>query len=225
MASTRTADVHDRLRSRLLNGELEPGTKLKLAEFGAEFGVSLSVVREAVTRLAEQGLVQANPQRGFCVAPLSVADLLDLTRARVLVETMAFRESMAHGDLGWESRVLAAHHRMSRTPVMTPDGHVNPEFAEAHRDFHRALLSGCGSSRLEAVALGLRDCSELYLYWSRQIARDTDRDIAGEHRALAELAIARDSDAGSVALTDHIERTTAALVRYAESLQPECLAD
>jgi len=217
MAGTRTADVYDRLRSRLLNGELEPGSKLKLAEFGAEFGVSLSVVREAVTRLAEQGLVQSSPQRGFCVTPLSVDDLEDLTRARVLIETMAFRESMAHGDLGWESRVLATHHTLSRTPVMLPDGRVNPDFVEAHRAFHEALLSGCRSSRLEAVALGLRDCSELYLYWSRQIAGDR-RDTAGEHQALADLAIARDADAGSVALTEHIERTTAALVRYAETL-------
>lgn len=218
MASTRTADVYDRLRARLLNGELEPGSKLKLAEFGAEFGVSLSVVREAVTRLAEQGLVQSSPQRGFCVTPLSVGDLEDLTRARVLIETMAFRESMAHGDLGWESRVLATHHTMSRTPLLSPDGRINPAFAEAHREFHRALLSGCRSSRLEAVALGLRDCSELYRHWSRQIAGDTDRDVAGEHQALADLAIARNADAGSVALAEHIERTTAALVRYAEGL-------
>jgi DNA-binding GntR family transcriptional regulator len=216
MPSTRTADVYGRLRSRLLNGELEPGSKLKLAEIAADFGVSLSVVREAVTRLAEQGLVAASPQRGFCVTPLSIPDLTDLTRARVLVETMAFRESMAHGDLGWESRVLAAHHTMSRTPMMTPDDRVNPDFAEAHRAFHQALLSGCRSHRLEAVALGLRDCSELYIYWSRQLARDTERDIAGEHQALADLAIARNTDAGSVALAEHIERTSTALVRHAE---------
>src|SRR3954467_10995280 len=119
MASTRTADVYDRLRSRLLNGELEPGAKLKLAEFGAEFGVSLSVVREAVTRLAEQGLVQSSPQRGFRVTPLSVDDLIDLTRTRVLIETLALRESITHGDLNWESTVIARHHALQKTPMTT----------------------------------------------------------------------------------------------------------
>jgi DNA-binding GntR family transcriptional regulator len=58
--------------------------------------VSAAVVREALSRLTEQGLVQSNPQRGFIVMPLSVDDLHDLTRIRVLVETLALRESIRH---------------------------------------------------------------------------------------------------------------------------------
>ena len=180
--------------------------------------MSLSVVREAVTRLAGEGLVDASPQRGFAVATLSIDDLQDLTRARVLIETLALAESIKVGDLAWEASVLATHHALARTPMMTPGGHVDPAFTVAHRDFHHALLAGCGSSRLGDIATGLRDCAELYQHWSQEFARDVTRDIAAEHQTIAELTVARDEAGATAALRDHIERTTAALVRYAERL-------
>lgn len=187
-------------------------------DFTKQYGVSLSVVREAVTRLAGEGLVDASPQRGFAVASLSVEDLQDLTRTRVLIETLALSESIKHGDLAWEASVLASHHALAGTPMLTPQGHVDPAFTVAHRKFHHTLLAGCGTVRLETIATGLRDCAELYQHWSQELARDTDRDIAAEHRMIAELTVARDETGATQALREHIERTTAALVAYAELL-------
>ena len=215
---TRVQAVYDRIRGSLLGGELAPGSKLRMNDFTEQYGVSLSVVREAVTRLAGEGLVDASPQRGFAVATLSIDDLQDLTRARVLIETLALAESIKVGDLAWEASVLATHHALARTPMMTPGGHVDPAFTVAHRDFHHALLAGCGSSRLEDIATGLRDCAELYQHWSQEFARDVTRDIAAEHQTIAKLTVARDEAGATAALRDHIERTTAALVRYAERL-------
>jgi DNA-binding GntR family transcriptional regulator len=210
---TRVQEVYDRIRSSLLSGEMEPGSKLKISEFTARYGVSLSVVREAVTRLSGEGLVEATPQRGFAVATLTVDALQDLTRARVLIETLALSESIKFGDLAWESAVLATHHTLAGTRMMTADGHVAPDFTVAHRTFHNTLLAGCGSARLEGIATGLRD-------WSQEFAREADRDIAAEHRTIAELTVARDEAGATRALREHIERTTAALVRYVERTGP-----
>jgi DNA-binding GntR family transcriptional regulator len=210
-------EVYGWIRAELLTGRLEPGTRLRLRDFAARRGVSQSVVREAVTRLAEQGLVQSSPQRGFRVTPLSIDDLIDLTRTRVLIETLALRESITHGDLNWESTVIARHHALQKTPMTTTDGHVSQTWASAHRLFHLSLLSGCSSTRLESIATGLRDCSDLYQHWSRELAHDTDRDVASEHRDIAELTAARDADAACAALGKHIERTTAALLTFAET--------
>jgi DNA-binding GntR family transcriptional regulator len=160
---------------------------------------------------------EALPQRGFCVTPLSVADRLDLTRARVLIETAVVRESIGQGGLEWESAVIAAHHTLQGTPYTTREGHLGGPWSEAHHAFHRALLTGAKSPRLESIATELRDCSLLYQCWSIDIARDLDRDVAAEHRNLAELAVARDAEGAVKALTEHIERTTAALLAYAES--------
>lgn len=214
--STLAKDVFDRLRHELLRGDLAPGAKLRINEIASRYGVSPSVLREALTRLAEQGLIVAMPQRGFAVMELSVADLEDLTRARRLVETMALRESIADGDLAWESSVLAAHHRLQRTP-MTDDGHITALWAQAHRDFHHVLLAGGRSTRLTGIADSLRDCSDLYIHWSRELARDDRRDVAAEHQEIADLTLARDADGAAEALAQHIERTTIALVRYAEA--------
>jgi len=212
--TTLAEQVYLALRADLLRGRLAPGSKLKLGDFSARFSVSLSVVREAMARLTEQGLVQASPQRGFWVTPLSVDDLRDLTRARVLIETLALRESVVGGALAWESTVLASHHTLEKTPMIEADGSVNPSWESAHRDFHHALLSGCGSARLASIATELRDCAELYRFWSRELAHDTDRDVASEHRRIAELTLSRDAGGAARALADHIERTTAALVEY-----------
>lgn len=215
--ATLTETVYGELRAELLRGELAPGAKLRISEIAAQRGVSPSVLREALTRLAEQGLVVAMPQRGFAVAELSIEALLDLTRARTIIESAALRESIADGDLAWEADVIAAHYRLRHTPLNNADGHVNLEWADAHRHFHHTLLAGGTSSRLTALADGLRDCSELYMYWSRELAHDDHRDAAAEHEEITELTLARDAGRATQALAAHIERTTEALVRYASA--------
>jgi DNA-binding GntR family transcriptional regulator len=214
---TRSNAVFDQLRADVLAGRLAPGSKLKLAVLGERYSVSLSVVREALSRLAEQGLVVPHPQRGFSVMALSPEDLIDLTNTRVDLETLAARRSVERGDLAWETRLVGAHHTLAGTSAATPDGEVNEEWITAHRTFHHALLSGCGSPRLQDLATGLRDAAELYRIWSSSLTRDTARDIAGEHRRLLALAIARDADGLSTALAAHIQQTTDMLLHYAAS--------
>ena len=211
---TRTSSVYETLRADLLAGRVEPGTKLRLAALGSRFEVSLSVVREALTRLSEQGLVVANPNRGFSVVELSPSDLTDLTRTRVDIETLAVRRSVELGSLEWETALVAAHHHLAGTSITDSAGEVNETWIATHRRFHRALLAGCGSPRLEAIATSLRDSAELYRIWSRSIAHDDDRDIACEHRRLTQLALARDADGTADALAAHIQRTTDALLRH-----------
>jgi DNA-binding GntR family transcriptional regulator len=217
---TLSEGIYLAVHREILNGTLEPGQRLKVSEIATRFGVSLSVVREALARLAEQGLVVSSPQRGFAVAALSVDDLRDLTRARVLVEALVLRESIANGDIAWEASVVARLHTLDRTPLLNGDGTISEAWSVAHREFHRQLLAGSGSARLEAAATSLRDCAELYRQWSRLLAHDEDRDIAAEHRHIAQTTLARDADAAAAALTEHIERTTTALLAYVNHRTP-----
>ncbi len=103
---TRTTEVYDVLLAELLNGQLAPGQKLLLVAIGERLGVSQSVVREALTRLAAQGFVVATPQRGFRVRELSVDDIVCLTETRVQVETAALRLAIQRGDVHWEAGIL-----------------------------------------------------------------------------------------------------------------------
>ncbi len=209
--ATRTGEVYEALRVDILNSRIEPGSKLKIADLSKRFGVSLSVVREALTRLGEQRLVVANPQRGFSVVGLSVNDLDDLTNVRTQIESMALRDSINHGGVAWEAEIVAALHRLERTEIYVDPDHVNPEWLDLHRAFHYALVAGGASTRLRAIANTLRDNAELYRMWSRMWAYDVDRDLQAEHRAIMTAAISGDQEAAVAALSQHIARTTAAL--------------
>ncbi|MFE3229010.1 GntR family transcriptional regulator [Nocardia sp. NPDC059228] len=215
---TRAEVVYNAIRSEVLSARVPPGTKMKLADYSERFDVSLSVVREAMSRLAEQGLLQANPQRGFATLPLSATDLRELTRARVLIETATLRESIANGDLMWEAQVVAAHHRLAATPMFLEDAVPNLDFVDVHGAFHVALLAGSGNGHLESIATSLRVRAELYLAWSRFLGDDPNRDTAGEHRELAELTVARRADEATDALARHIQRTADSLADYARTV-------
>src|SRR3954447_15366630 len=116
-AITRGEQVFSQLRADILSGRVLPGTRLRFADLTERYDCSTSVVREGLTRLAEQGLVEAEPQHGFSVTSLSDDDLDDLTTARCELEGLVLRMSIEHGDIAWESEVVAAHHALDRTPM------------------------------------------------------------------------------------------------------------
>jgi DNA-binding GntR family transcriptional regulator len=214
-AATRTEEVYQVLRRDLLNGRIAPGERLKLVELSTRFELSQSVIREALARLAEKGLVIATPQRGFRVQELSVPDVQALTEARVEIESVTLQFAIERGDIHWETGVLASHHLLENTPVALDGGQFNEEWPERHQAFHRALLSGCGNPHLDAVAADLRDCAELYRRWYWALTNDTDRDLATEHRLLKELTLARETNAALALLRTHIERAPRKLISYA----------
>jgi DNA-binding GntR family transcriptional regulator len=212
-APTRAGRVYAELRADILAGRQTPGTRLPFAELSARYGASMGVVREALMRLSEQGLVEAEPQHGFRVMPLSVSDLQHLTDARCLLETAVLRQSIEHGCVEWESQVLAAHHRLGRTPQMAADdpARLTEEWAAAHSDYHQALLSACPNPRLLALAESLRTSAELYRRWSVPLGHE-DRDISGEHRGMLDAVLDHDADTAVALLIAHIRHTTNVLV-------------
>lgn len=224
-AATRTDPVLRSLRADILTGVLPPSTPLRIAALSEQFGVSYSVIREALLRLAGQGLTRAVPQKGFIVTPISRADLLELTQVRLLVECEALAESIRDGDVAWESEVAAAMHRLRRvseeevTPAISSE-----EWVQAHSEFHHSLIAACTNGRLLEMATHLRDSAEMYRQLSQAPAVDRPaeapapalapagpaphRDLVAEHQNLADLTIERDSAAAVAALRDHIRTTT-----------------
>ncbi|WP_210603791.1 GntR family transcriptional regulator [Brevibacterium oceani] len=225
---TRADTTYESIRSDILAGRHQPGARLKFSALCERYDAGVGVVREALSRLAEQGLVNSQPHLGFQVVSLSADDLCELTDARIEIEGMVLRHSIEEGDVGWESGVISAHHRLERTCQYDQDdpARVSDAWSEAHREFHLALLGGCRNSRLRAVAASLRDSAELYQLWSQQVSRHPQRDVQAEHRGLLNLAIDRDVEKAVSALTEHISRTTEILLSHpdATSGRPETAA-
>ncbi len=206
--------LYGHLRADILAGRLHPGARLRYGEMCERYGASMGGLREVLLRLAEQGLVRGEPQQGFWVAELSPRDLRELTAARVELETLTLRHALVDGDVEWESRLLAAHHRLSRAPQLDPDGsgRLADGWVAAHAGYHTALLDGCANGRLKAIAASLRDSAELYRRWSVPLGDERERDIAAEHAALLEAALSRRVDLAVSCLAAHVQHTTDVLL-------------
>jgi DNA-binding GntR family transcriptional regulator len=201
--------VHAHLRDAIMRGTYSPGAALKPQDLAREHGVSLAVVREALVRLVGDGLADRLPNRGFAVPAFSDRRWQEVAEARRTVEPLVLRLSVERGDLDWEARVRAAHHRLARTPPFAGGPYYSAEWAEAHRVFHRTLLEGCGNPVLLETFDRLWTASELARRWSAH--RGPGRDHLAEHARLEETALARDADAAAQALDRHLTLTSEAL--------------
>jgi GntR family carbon starvation induced transcriptional regulator len=213
-SATLTAHVHEQLRAEILSNVFAPGSPLRLAALSKRYGTSMSVIREALVRLAEQHLVVLLPNQGFRVAEISREDLIDLTELRIMLEGLALRRSIERGDMEWEARVVSTHHVLERAELRREgEPGTTAEWSSAHAAFHDALGVACGSPRLISMVRGLRDSSELYRQLSGAGEGEVERDIPAEHRELMELARDRRADEAVAALGRHFQRTTDLLLR------------
>lgn len=167
------------------------------------------MVREALTRLAEQGLAVALPQQGFRVTPLDRNDLMELTEARVLLESVVLQQAIERGDIAWESSVVAAHHQLVNTAELDDDRQINRAWFPAHERYHQSLLRGCGNNKLCAVVNSMRDAASLYRWWSVPMGNDHHRELDEEHQQLLEAV--RNRSAAADLIAQHIKRTADAL--------------
>jgi GntR family transcriptional regulator, carbon starvation induced regulator len=208
---TISGETFETLRARILAGDIAPGSKVRTQELSQRMGVSLGAVREALSQLIAEGLVLVEAHRGYTVTPLSIEDLLDLTRVRTEAEVLCLTWSMQSGQLEWESEVIAASHRLAKTFRAADRAAVSPAWIAAHNAYHTALASACGSPRLLLIRKQLYELSERYNMMESAMTRNRDSD--DEHRRITEAAIERNVPVATQLLSTHIERTTENIVK------------
>lgn len=201
--------VITQVRSAVLQGEWAPAGKLRPVELAERFGTSTTVIREALTRLAGDGIVVMKPNRGFFVPELNLRELGDITELRCVSEAMAARLSLERGDVQWESELIAAHHRLVRVPRRAASdlNHVSEEWSIAHRAFHTKLLEASECPQMIRLSANLSDATELYRRWAAPSPAAVVRDVEKEHRDILDAALARDVDKLSTLLRRHFEAT------------------
>ena len=204
--ATLTERAEALLEGEIVRGRLPPGTKLRIADLAAEFGVSQTPMREALSRLVSRGLVIAVGQRGFRVAPTSPQDLADITLTRVTLETAALRRSMRAGDGRWEGEIVSSLHQIKR---LVGRGRIlkdTPELNSVHKSFHASLIAACGSPRMIDLAGRLYDQAFRYRRIMLSAAVDAD-DFVAEHESLAQAVLSRSANTALAKLSAHLERT------------------
>jgi DNA-binding GntR family transcriptional regulator len=195
--------AYQKIRSDIVFGRLPPGRKLKLDRLKADYGASVSTLREILNRLHSERLVVAEGQKGFEVAPVSIANLREIAALRQLLECRALEQSFRAGDMEWEGRVVAAHHRLARMEERMAQGERDhtEEWKRYDWQFHQALISACGSRMLIDNHAAVFD---KYLRY-QMIALSFRGDIAAEeHALLLQCALERDSMRACEVLRRHV---------------------
>lgn len=219
-SKTQSDRVFETLRTDILACRLLPDAKLRINDLAESNEVSLGAVREALSRLGAEGLVVAESQKGYRVAPLSLSDFRDLVEARVEIERIALARSIANGDLEWETNLVAAWHRLSRTEQFGEDPRLySDQWSTAHAGFHQALVAACGSNKILQIRAQLYEQAERYRRYSGVVAR-VERNVAGEHQGMFEATIARDTTVATQAIAKHL-RLTAEIIINSPALDEE----
>lgn len=207
-AKTLADEVYIRLRRDIVAGRLSADERLRLDTLRAAYDVGLSPLREALSRLASEHLVTAVGQRGFSVAPVSLAELHDISRLRIMLETTALRAAIEHGTVDWEARIVASLHRLLHMRLPGGSDEAIDEWEARHSAFHASLIEACGSPWL------LRLCRSMTLQYERYrrrvvtgmtLSEELYAEIESEHRALSEAVLSRDADRSATLLANHFQ--------------------
>jgi DNA-binding GntR family transcriptional regulator len=202
--STVAERIYERMRADIVFGRLAPGLRLRLDRLTRDYGASVSTLREILNRLAADGFVLAEGQRGFAVTPVSMADFEEIAALRLLLETYAIRASFAAGDVEWEGAVAAAHHKLDAMErrMLAGDRDVTEAWKGYDRGFHHALIAACGSQTLLDIYAGVYD---RYLRYQMVAVVFRGAVAANEHQALLDCALRRDAAAAETILRAHID--------------------
>nr|WP_309504432.1 FCD domain-containing protein [uncultured Roseovarius sp.] len=208
-----TEAAYAALRRDILSGVRCPKEKLGIARLKRIYQIGPTPLREALQRLASDGLVIATGNYGFTVAALYPEEFQDLNIARTILEKEAIRMAILNGDDEWEASVVAAAYRLNKLDAKLRTKHPcsMEDWEAANRDFHSATVQACGSSWLLRVRRILHDQCERYRHISVKIIRET-RDLQSEHQEIAAAVCSRDADLAMRLIERHFEITTATLV-------------
>ena len=198
---TRSEWVDRRLREEIVGGRFGPGDALVISTLAKQLGVSATPLREALGRLAADGLVEMQAHGSARVASVDLGEAVEIYELRQVLEPMALERSVAKADAGYAARVEAAWQALTASRLST---------ASDHAAFHRELLSCCDSTWMLRLSTLLSDRAGLMMKVSA-LSRPATYNLAESHRHLKDLAISGDAAGAADELTRHLAGTVAAL--------------
>lgn len=209
---TQATQLLSRLRTDIVWGRLMPGERLVVSSLSEAYDAGQTPVREALMRLASEGFVTFEDQRGFSVAPVSRSELVDLTAARADIDALTLRAAIQHGDDAWEATLIGAWHRLQKMRKIRADGvTIDPEWEQRHAAFHDALTGACPNEVMLQIRAMLYQRADRYRRLSVRYLK-APRDDRAEHEALFKATLARNTELAEALLKEHIHTTSRILL-------------
>ena len=204
-----TPQIYDDLHMQLVTAQIPQGQKMRSERLREDYDCSANTIREVLFRLASEGLVIFEDQRGFRARPADPERLHYLAKFRIMLEQEGATASILNGGLEWEAQLAAAHHKLSHieSEVRRAGGveHVLSLWSNAEWEFHDTLISASRSPLLRETYKIIYD-----QFRQQLVSRDSNygyyADNIEEHRAILEAALARDEPLCRQHIHDHLAR-------------------
>ncbi len=210
--NTLSTQVHAALRRDIIAGHLAPRAMLSEQDIAAGFGISRTPVREAMIKLAEEGLVEIFPQYGSFVAPIKLRDVFDSQFAREALECAAVEKAI--------DRLDGAHERALRAVIARQRTLQRPQqralFFRADEDMHMLILRIAGHGNAWHFVEGAKGQMDRVRHFAISIVRKQATTLA-EHEAVVDRLLARDRTGAVEAMRTHLR----AILRTIELLRNE----
>lgn len=210
--TSRTSDFVQSLRAEILAGERMPGERVPLDGLRQAYGISLSPIREGLSRLVAERLLVPVGQRGYRVAPVTLDEFIDIKTQRLDLELKALRDSIACGGESWEIELMTAFQRLRNFESKRWVVEEVAAWEQRHHAFHSSLVGACRSPILMQFCRMLHDMGDRY----RRVflkSNEPDRDVCEEHAAMYQAALDRKAEVACEILHNHIERTGANVIK------------
>jgi DNA-binding GntR family transcriptional regulator len=197
--ATLSQQVYQHLRMGILANDYPPGTPLPEEALAARFKVSRVPVREALRRLASEGLVTLTPRQGATVSSLSPKQFLDAYQVREALEVLAIRLALPHLTPDDMKELDELQERMRRAA----SANESDEFFGANAAFHARFVERAGNGDLKVIYEGLIDRMRRYRWPSMELRGGMDRSVE-EHQEILDAVQAGDVEAAAHLLAEHI---------------------
>ncbi len=201
-----TTRAYWRIRDMVVSGQINPDEKIQIDRLKNELKIGASPIREALSLLSAEHMIERADQRGFRAAGVSADDFSELLNTRCWIEEMALRDAIRNGGADWQEQIVLSEYRLSITPRDAGEDNGTRDWETVHREFHMVLLSACKSKYL------LHFCSQLYDMNVRyrniaKLAAYPMRKVEQEHKEIAQATLERDEERAVTALTNHYRHT------------------
>ena len=191
--------AYKRLRHEILIGSLAPGDVVSERELAGSYEMSKTPIREAVTQICREGLLQRLPGRGYMVTPITIKEIQDLFDMRQIIE-VATVEHLVDNPI---PEVCEKLKEMSKVKYVLDDPESYVIFLEANREFHLTLAEATGNKKLYAILESILVEMERLFHLGLSL-RDSSEEMAKEHQELCELIESRDLERAKASMIEQI---------------------
>ena len=201
----------EQIRREIILGQLPPGTKLRLGDLAQKFNVSTQPIREALSDLEAEGLVQVMPRRGSIVTTLTPDEVVDIYETRATLEAMATRLAVP---------LLTDETLQILTQIVddmeTHFGNV-AEMVDLNTQFHRHLCFASQRTHLCDIIFSLRNRTSHYVHaFIHMVEQEDDMHKRDEHREILALCRTGNADGAAAQIYEHVITAGIGIRHYVE---------